>query len=532
MKRILVVLSLLITGCAQFVPPTGGDKDEDPPELISSYPENKTLNFKDQLITLEFNELVESTTLRQEMIITPKPEGAYDLKSKPYGVQLKFDEPLEDSTTYTINFRNGIKDLNEKNPARNLKVVFSTGDYIDSLEISGQITNLLSGKKTDEATVALYDLNKEDTLPLLKQKPKYFFTTDTTGNFVFENLKASQYRLLAFTDKNSNLYFDSKTEFFGFLSDTISLDSNIVNLDLQVYPNNIDPPKIKRSLSRQENFSISFDKPIKSVILEYLNPADSLTYKLMGDELLFFNNPFTEDTVQTKIIVLDSIGNSLEEEKKIYFNNNLRNSKNEKIEAFRINVENINSRDKLVSPKEYILEFEEPISNIDQSKITLTADTTYTIPFDLTWLDDSQTKLKIAFTHNVEREIELNIPSNVITSYKSDTNSTYTLINKVYQQEELGTLSGRYTKFEGNKIAELLHAKTLEILQNQSFTDNYRFDNVIPGEYKIRIIEDLNNNNQWDTGNFEENKQPERVVVSKGTIKLKANFEINDIQLN
>lgn len=528
----LIILSISLYNCAQFVPPTGGPKDEDPPVLVQSEPDNQTLNFKGKSILLEFNELIDATSLRQDLIITPKPEGAFDIKAKPYSVEISFDERFLDSTTYTLNFRNGIKDLNEKNPAENLKLVFSTGSYIDSLSITGKVTNLWTGDPSDKTTVALYDLNNSDTLPLLKRRPKYFFTTDTSGNYIFENLKASSYRLIAFNDQNSNLYYDSKTELFGFLPDTIHLDSNIINLDLDIYPNNTDPPKIKRSLSRQRNYSITFDKNLKSAQVEFLNQGDSLTYKFLPQELLFFNHPNTADTIQTKIIVQDSIGNILRDTLEIYFS--IINSRNvtPDPELLRIRTLDIQSNTKIKKPTAYHLSFEYPITSIDTSKISITADTLTKEDYKLNWLDPSHTELEIQFSTNAKRELKLFIEAGSVTNYKSDTNNTYQLINTLYQQDEYGAIDGKYDEFNGSKIIQLLDPRSMEVLDTQVFTNQYNFPQVVPGNYRIRIIEDANQNGQWDTGNFENNILPEKIKVSKGIIKLKANFQLSDVQLD
>ncbi|KPM48417.1 Ig-like domain-containing protein [Jiulongibacter sediminis] len=528
----VLVLALLFQRCAQFVPPTGGPKDEDPPELVASSPQNQTLNFKGKTIQMEFNELIDATSLRQELIITPKPEGAIDIKTKPYSVEISFDEKFLDSTTYTMNFRNGIKDLNEKNPAENLKLVFSTGNFIDSLSIKGKVKNLWTGDPSDKTTVALYDTNSNDTIPLLKRRPKYFYTTDTSGVYNFENIKASSYRLLAFKDENVNLYFDSKTELFGFLQDTIHLDSNIIDLNLEVYPNNTDPPKIRRSLSRQTNYSITFDKNLKSAEVVYLKSEDSLTYKFSPQEILFFNYPETTDTTQTKIIVQDSVGKTLEDTLKIYFSTINSRPSNSNPEILRIRARDIQANSKIKIPEFYHLSFEYPITSIDTSKLSITADTTFNQPYQLNWLDPSHTELQIQFSTSAERELKMLIEPGAITNYRSDTNNTYQLINTLYQQDEYGSLDGKYDQFEGQKIVELLDSRTLEVTERQVFTDFYKFPQVIPGNYKIRIIEDTNENGQWDTANFDENKLPERIVISRGIIKLKANFQLSDIQLD
>ena len=518
---------LTLLSCAQFIPPTGGPKDKEAPILVNNYPDNETLSFKGQTIKLQFNELIDATTLRQELIITPQPEGSYNLKAKPYSVELKFDTAFKDSTTYTLNFRNGIKDLNEKNPAVNLKLVFSTGKTIDSLKINGTLHDLFTGKPSEETLVGLYDLNTSDTLALLNRKPNYFIKTDTAGTYSFENIKSSNYRIIAFQDLNQNLFFDESKEKFGFIQDSIKLDGDINQIDFNVYHYNNKPPKIQKSLSRQSNYSITFDKGIKETKIQYVNKNDSLTYQIRGEELLFFNHPFTSDTILTKIIVLDSSDNILEKEQKIYFNTNLKYSN--KPELLTINSKDIKTGTFIKKQDYYEFQFQYPITSLDSSRIKLLADTLNTLPYQLSWIDKSQTKLRLEFTNTAEKELKLSIEQGAIINYKSDSNNTYTLINKLYQQSEYAGIEGSFDEYKGQKIIQILDSKSYNVIDYQIFTDKYSFQTMLPGTYKIRIIEDLNNNGRWDTANFENNELPERVIVSTGILKLKANFQLTNL---
>ena len=147
------------------------------------------------------------------------------------------------------------------------------------------------------------------------------------------------------------------------------------------------------------------------------------------------------------------------------------------------------------------------------------------------WLDSSNTLLEIKVKPKASREIQLNIDIGSITNFKSDSNNTYQLINKLYQQEDFGAIDGTYIKFLGPKIIQILDFKRLKIVNQQYFTDKFNFPELLPGLYKLRIIEDKNDNGQWDTANFENNELPERIIISESAIKLKANFQLSDIQI-
>jgi hypothetical protein len=47
----------------------------------------------------------------------------------------------------------------------------------------------------------------------------------------------------------------------------------------------------------------------------------------------------------------------------------------------------------------------------------------------------------------------------------------------------------------------------------------------------LRVTADVNKNKRWDTGELDKNKQPEAIYFLNDKILLKANFELNDINV-
>ncbi|WP_460880240.1 Ig-like domain-containing domain [Pontibacter rugosus] len=124
-----IIAAGLLTGlaaCATQNPPDGGPKDETPPKLISSNPKDQELNVDTRTITLTFDEEVQQNNLTKELLITPNINNRYKVISKRNELSLEFEKPLQDSTTYTLNFRQGITDITEKNKAQGLRLSFST----------------------------------------------------------------------------------------------------------------------------------------------------------------------------------------------------------------------------------------------------------------------------------------------------------------------------------------------------------------------------------------------------------------------
>ena len=90
-------------------------------------PTARQLNYNGKTVELEFDEYVNSENLQQKITITPQDSNTFVVKSLPLGIRLNFDKPFLPNTTYTIDFADGIKDITERNIAKNTKIVFSTG---------------------------------------------------------------------------------------------------------------------------------------------------------------------------------------------------------------------------------------------------------------------------------------------------------------------------------------------------------------------------------------------------------------------
>src|SRR5688572_1967904 len=194
-----LIYSLFVLACARQTTPTGGPKDSIPPTLINSLPKQGQVNFKGKTIELTFSETIILNNPKEQLLITPSLGDKYVIKAKKNQVVLTLEQDLQDGTTYAINFREAIQDITEKNPAEMLKIAFSTGSYIDSLSIEGNVYDLLKTTDIKDATVALYQL---DTFDIFKHRPTYVTKSDAKGKFKIENLKPGKYFIYGMEDKN------------------------------------------------------------------------------------------------------------------------------------------------------------------------------------------------------------------------------------------------------------------------------------------------------------------------------------------
>jgi hypothetical protein len=224
-RFLAIGLMMIFSYCANMKAPGGGPADIYPPFVTESDPPNYSLHFKEQRIILKFNEFVNVTDVINEVFISPPLNKTPDIRTRGKSVIITIDEELHDSTTYSIYFGKSIKDITEGNPMENYNYVFSTGDWIDSLSIIGEVINAFDLKPEKDVLVMLYEDNNDtipfDSLPYLV-KPSYLTRTTEQGFFILNNLRNSEYLLFALADINFSATYDLADENIAFLDSLIT----------------------------------------------------------------------------------------------------------------------------------------------------------------------------------------------------------------------------------------------------------------------------------------------------------------------
>jgi hypothetical protein len=232
LKKFQIILTgifvlFLLKDCAKIGSPMGGPKDETPPRVLKSNPENYSLRFKEKRIEIAFDEFIQLKNINQELVVSPPLEEKPVVRLKNKSIIIDLNGNFLDSTTYTLNFGQAIADNNESNLLENYQFVFSTGNYIDSLGISGLILNAFDLKPSEEpVTVMLYD-EIYDSVPY-KKIPRYIGKSTKKGYFEINNVKDDTFKVFALKDKNYNLIYDLPDEEIGFLDTTIILSAKLI----------------------------------------------------------------------------------------------------------------------------------------------------------------------------------------------------------------------------------------------------------------------------------------------------------------
>ena len=215
---------LAVAGCALTGQPGGGDLDATPPRLdtLGSSP-NFVTDARPEALTLAFDEYVQLKNPTRDIVLTPTPrEGRPRFVARGREVRVDLSEVVyRDSTTYQLQFGTALQDLNEGNPAANLKYVFSTGPYLDSLELRGTVRDAEEGAPAIAALVGLYR-SLSDTA-LVRSAPDYFTRTDSSGRFALDYLSAGTYQLASYLDENANYRLAQGAEQVAFLDTTVTV---------------------------------------------------------------------------------------------------------------------------------------------------------------------------------------------------------------------------------------------------------------------------------------------------------------------
>jgi len=220
MKKLLYLILMVfaIVGCARMGSPDGGWYDDDPPRIIGSTPGERATGVKSQKVTIYFDEFIKLADATQNVIVSPPQLEMPEIKAAGKKIVVELKDTLKPDMTYTIDFSDAISDNNEENPLGNYTFTFSTGEKIDTFEVSGYVINAEDLEPVQGILVGLYDDLADSafrTKPLLRVA-----RTDDSGHFVIRGVAPGEYRVYALQDADGNYKFSQKSEMIAFSHDT------------------------------------------------------------------------------------------------------------------------------------------------------------------------------------------------------------------------------------------------------------------------------------------------------------------------
>ena len=210
-------------GMCKHDPPGRRSKDSLPPVLLEATPKDSTTQFTGNRVILNFDEFVEIQNAYENVLVSPTPNNVPNITARFRTVTVRIKDTLEPNTTYSINFGNGLRDINEGNIATNFTYVFSTGNKLDTNSLSGRVILAETGK-IDTTLIVVLHRNLADSA-VAKDKPRYIAKLDGKGFFRFSNLADGTFALYAIPNDYSK-HYDDTTKPFAFTDKPLSSTDN------------------------------------------------------------------------------------------------------------------------------------------------------------------------------------------------------------------------------------------------------------------------------------------------------------------
>jgi uncharacterized protein (DUF2141 family) len=526
-SRLLTFLLLLLIvaalwQCANPIAPTGGPRDEQPPRIDStrSTPNLQT-NFRPSAIQLTFDEWIKLDKANQQVVISPPLQGyKVSLKGKSVIVDFGDKDTLRSNVTYVIQFGEAVKDLTESNPAENLRFVFSTGPYIDSLEIRGQVLDAYTAEPVENALVMLYE-NLADSV-LRTEKPFYFGRTNKQGLFFLSNLRAGNYKIAALKDGDANYRYNQASEAIAFLPEPITISADSVPpINLRLFQETVPLKVAEVDSSFSGQLKLVFNRrPLQDLTLssdeDYLQEMDVDSLFLWHKAEIPWRLYVNSDTLLSDTILVPAAS---------------ANASSRRLPSLAL--KSLAGAPAQLPPGQPVpLSFNRPVQSLDTALIHLRQDTLLD-KIAFRWQLDSTKYRQFLLQNNWQTGAvyDLTLYPGAVTDYWGNTN-TDTLSKKWTggDPKRLGNLKISFTSEDSTLhyfVRLLIKGKPPVAVFSLSGDVSYnrQFKALPPGEYLMEIIEDRNQNQQWDTGSYTNKYQPERVVI-RPLETLRANWDL------
>ena len=515
MARTLLFLLLLgscLWQCAVPGTVTGGPRDETPPVLqAEESTANFQTNFRPTLLEFTYDEWLQLKNVRDQVIISPPVEPTPEISLRKKTVRVDFSEvdSLRSNATYTINFGEAVQDLNEGNPAE-LRFVFSTGPFLDSLEVRARVLDGQDGKPVENALVMLYE-NTADSV-VYSEPPFYFARTDQQGNTRIRNVRAGTFKMVALEDGSrvDYRYAPRQRERFAFLDTLIRtpIDSS-QTFEFRLFTA-ADP--FARTGLEQERYGqidLIFNQPPDSIALGYEDLGQWFRQERLGDTLRVWYD-FPDGTPEDRWAIYVPLPNRTD---------TIRTKRFDRAEFLVNSRLRITGRANLISQnpdRPLRLRFNQPLAGLDTSLFQILVDSTERRVAPIGVRLDSARATDVVFDLNWQPgkpyQIVL-LPGALTDRFGQTLADTTRRPVDVLTRDRFGILNLTVTDLDSTKqyFLRIEGKEKVDAFTVRGETEITRRYPALPkGKYTLTIIEDTNGNRRWDTGNYDEKLQPER----------------------
>lgn len=563
--------TVMLYACANIGNPNGGPYDELPPKFVSSMPVPNSINYKGQKVEILFDELIQLDNPSENVIITPPQREMPIIRTAGKKVQVELLDSLKENMTYTIDFTNSIADNNEKNVLENFTFAFSTGDVIDSLELSGTVLNAENLEPMPGISIGLHS-NLADsafrTLPFDRTS-----RTNDKGQFTVRNIKPGKYRVYALNDVNRDYKFDQPGEDIAFLDsvfvptftmatrqdtlwkDSLTIDTIRTIQYTRFLPDDIALRLFKEKFERQymtrperpdeHRFVLHFNAPLDTVPLPVplnFEPVQEEWFITQsadeGRNITFWISDSTvwkQDTLRMALTypmsdslnilrpqtdTIQTVARRRPAEKK------KRKKGEPEIEFLSMTVDAPGDMDLFDT---VAVVFGEPVPEInkDMFRLEQEVDSVWSL-VDFHFFQDSVNSLNYYIDRDWKygESYQLTIDSALIYSLYGKWNDLFQGTFKIKPEDSYGHL---FINIQGldtvPAFVELLDSKDAPVRKAVVKDGGALFMDLKPEKYYARLVLDANGNGEWDTGSFAERRQPEEVFYCPKPFTILQNFQ-------
>lgn len=524
------------------------------------------------------------------MVVSPPQLETPEIVASGKRIRIELLDSLKPNTTYTIDFSDAITDNNEDNPLGNYTYSFSTGDAIDTLEVSGKVLQAKDLEPVKGILVGLYsDLSDTafTTKPMLRVS-----RTDGSGRFVIKGVAPGTYRVYALQDADGNYLFNQKSEMLAFSQekivpsfkpdvrqDTTWIDSlRIKSIDRVGYthflPDDIvlrafnevmtDRYFLKAERREPESFTLFYSyggempqvrglnfQSDDAFIIESTEKQDTITYWLKDTALV------NQDTLRVELTyhMTDSLGKLVEQIDTLDILSRISHEKRQKdLEREREEWQKKQDRakkrgepyDSIMPPKALAIgvkapseldpdknipfTFNTPLASVDTAAIHLYSkhDTLwYNAPLEFNHVRGREYELRGEWRPDIEYSLE--IDSAAFVDIYGKVSPPFKQGFKVKSFDDYGTLLLNIpTMTDTTIVVQLLDAGDKIIKEVTTNQGVAEFYYVSPSTYYVRMYIDSNRNGEWDTGLYSANRQPETVCYFPKEIEIRAKWDFTE----
>ncbi len=587
---LMLLAAFLLGSCARMGQPDGGWYDETPPRIMGAAPADKGTNVKNRKISIFFDEFIQIENATEKVVVSPPQLETPEIVASGKRIRIELLDSLKPNTTYTIDFSDAITDNNEDNPLGNYTYSFSTGDAIDTLEVSGKVLQAKDLEPVKGILVGLYsDLSDTafTTKPMLRVS-----RTDGSGRFVIKGVAPGTYRVYALQDADGNYLFNQKSEMLAFSQekivpsfkpdvrqDTTWIDSlRIKSIDRVGYthflPDDIvlrafnevmtDRYFLKAERREPESFTLFYSyggempqvrglnfQSDDAFIIESTEKQDTITYWLKDTALV------NQDTLRVELTyhMTDSLGKLVEQIDTLDILSRISHEKRQKdLEREREEWQKKQDRakkrgepyDSIMPPKALAIgvkapseldpdknipfTFNTPLASVDTAAIHLYSkhDTLwYNAPLEFNHVRGREYELRGEWRPDIEYSLE--IDSAAFVDIYGKVSPPFKQGFKVKSFDDYGTLLLNIpTMTDTTIVVQLLDAGDKIIKEVTTNQGVAEFYYVSPSTYYVRMYIDSNRNGEWDTGLYSANRQPETVCYFPKEIEIRAKWDFTE----